>query len=98
MAELSSPRADNPSILLELPASATHAAICIRRAGDNNMLVEFGAPVLDLVLLGLGRSRFAPALPAPLLASADTLARHAGRVVEGAFPGRALVSDGVAAR
>ncbi len=33
-----------------LPASATHAAICVRRAGESNLLVEFGAPVLDLVL------------------------------------------------
>jgi urea carboxylase len=44
------PRADNPSVLLELPASPKHAAICVRRAGESNLLVEFGAPVLDLVL------------------------------------------------
>jgi len=44
------PRADNPSVLLELPASQKHAAICVRRAGESNLLVEFGAPVLDLVL------------------------------------------------
>ena len=43
-------RADNASILLELPASATHAAVCVRRAGDRNVLVELGAPTLDLVL------------------------------------------------
>jgi urea carboxylase len=43
-------RADNPSILLELPASAAHAALCVRRAGDSNVLVEFGAPMLDLAL------------------------------------------------
>jgi urea carboxylase len=43
-------RAGNPSILLELPASDTHAAICVRRAGMSNLLVEFGEPVLDLVL------------------------------------------------
>jgi urea carboxylase len=43
-------RAGNPSILLELTASANHADICVRRAGDSNLLVEFGAPVLDLVL------------------------------------------------
>jgi urea carboxylase len=42
--------AENPSILLELPASANHAAICVRRSGMSNLLVEFGAPVLDLVL------------------------------------------------
>ena len=27
-----------------------HAAICIRRSGEDNLLVEFGAPELDLVL------------------------------------------------
>ncbi|HEY6123428.1 MAG TPA: 5-oxoprolinase/urea amidolyase family protein, partial [Steroidobacteraceae bacterium] len=43
-------RADNPSVVLELPASANHAAVCVRRAGESNLLVEFGAPVLDLVL------------------------------------------------
>jgi urea carboxylase len=43
-------RAANRSILLELPASDTHAALCVRRAGESNLLVEFGAPVLDLVL------------------------------------------------
>jgi len=43
-------RADNPSILLELPASANHAALCVRRSGESNLLVEFGAPVLDLAL------------------------------------------------
>jgi urea carboxylase len=43
-------RAGNPSILLELPASASHAAVCVRRAGESNLLVEFGEPVLDLVL------------------------------------------------
>jgi urea carboxylase len=43
-------RADNPSILMTVPTSATHAEICVRRAGERNLLVEFGAPVLDLVL------------------------------------------------
>jgi urea carboxylase len=43
-------RADNPSVLLDLPESATHAAVCVRRAGDRNVLVELGAPTLDLVL------------------------------------------------
>ena len=43
-------RADNPSVLAEMPASDNHAALCVRRAGENNLLVEFGAPVLDLVL------------------------------------------------
>jgi urea carboxylase len=42
--------AGNPAILLTLPASANHADICMRRAGDSNLLVEFGAPVLDMVL------------------------------------------------
>jgi urea carboxylase len=37
-------------VLLDLPASATHAEVCVRRAGDNNVLVEFGAATLDLVL------------------------------------------------
>jgi urea carboxylase len=46
----SSPRAENPSVLIELPASSTHAALCVRRAGESNLLVEFGEPVLDLVL------------------------------------------------
>jgi urea carboxylase len=43
-------RTDNPSILLELPASANHAALCVRRSGQSNLLVEFGSAVLDLVL------------------------------------------------
>ena len=40
----------NPSIVTTLPASATHPPICVRRAGESNLLVEFGEPVLDLVL------------------------------------------------
>jgi urea carboxylase len=43
-------RTDNPSLLLELPATSRHAAICVRRAGESNVLVEFGAAVLDLAL------------------------------------------------
>ncbi len=43
-------RPENPSVILTLPATANHADICIRRAGTGNLLVEFGAPVLDLVL------------------------------------------------
>jgi urea carboxylase len=43
-------RAGNPSILRDLPATPQHAAICIRRAGERNVLVEFGTPVLDLAL------------------------------------------------
>ncbi|MEJ0100925.1 MAG: 5-oxoprolinase/urea amidolyase family protein [Pseudomonadota bacterium] len=40
----------NPSVLARLPAGARHAQICIRRCGEDNVLVEFGAPVLDLEL------------------------------------------------
>jgi urea carboxylase len=43
-------RRGNPAVLLELPATATHAEICVRRAGESNVLVEFGAASLDLVL------------------------------------------------
>jgi urea carboxylase len=43
-------RPGNPSILLDLPATTRHAAICVRRAGTSNVLVEFGAAVLDLAL------------------------------------------------
>ncbi len=43
-------RSENPSVILTLPATAIHADICIRRAGTSNLLVEFGPPVLDLVL------------------------------------------------
>jgi urea carboxylase len=43
-------RAANPAVLLDLPASATHAEVCVRRAGESNVLVEFGAATLDLVL------------------------------------------------
>ena len=43
-------RPENPSVILTLPATENHADICIRRAGTGNLLVEFGAPVLDLVL------------------------------------------------
>ena len=43
-------RTGNECILLERPASATCAAVCIRRSGERNVLIEFGEPVLDLVL------------------------------------------------
>ena len=43
-------RAENPSVVFELPASANHAELRVRRSGESNLLVEFGAPVLDLVL------------------------------------------------
>jgi urea carboxylase len=42
--------AGNPSVVLALPAAEHHADICVRRAGESNLLVEFGAPALDLVL------------------------------------------------
>ena len=32
------------------PSGDARRAICVRRAGESNLLVEFGAPVLDLVL------------------------------------------------
>ncbi len=43
-------RRSNPSVLEMLPASARHAQICIRQCGEDNLLVEFGPPVLDLEL------------------------------------------------
>jgi len=44
------PRPDNACILRERAASPTCAAVCIRRSGERNVLVEFGEPMLDLVL------------------------------------------------
>jgi urea carboxylase len=40
----------NPAIVSEVAATARHAAICIRQSGEDNLLVEFGEPVLDLRL------------------------------------------------
>ncbi len=40
----------NPAVVLMLPAADNHADICVRRAGESNLLVEFGPAVLDLVL------------------------------------------------
>jgi len=40
----------NPAVLERLPASARHAQICVRQCGEDNLLVEFGPPVLDLEL------------------------------------------------
>ncbi len=40
----------NPAVVLELPGTARHAGICIRQSGEDNLLIEFGAPVLDLEL------------------------------------------------
>ena len=44
------PSPGNPSIVQACEANERHAAICIRQSGEDNLLVEFGAPVLDLVL------------------------------------------------
>jgi len=44
------PSPGNPSIILRNDATSRHAAICIRRSGEDNLLVEFGAAELDLVL------------------------------------------------
>jgi urea carboxylase len=44
------PTRHRPAVVDELPAVATRAAICIRQAGEDNLLVEFGPPVLDLEL------------------------------------------------
>ncbi len=46
----SRPTAGNPSVLIQCPATNRHEAICIRRSGEDNLLVEFGAAELDLVL------------------------------------------------
>jgi urea carboxylase len=35
---------------MQCAANDRHAAICIRQSGEDNLLVEFGEPVLDLVL------------------------------------------------
>jgi urea carboxylase len=43
-------RRASPSVLESLPAGARHAQICIRQCGEDNVLVEFGPPVLDLEL------------------------------------------------
>ncbi|HMA11969.1 MAG TPA: urea carboxylase, partial [Steroidobacteraceae bacterium] len=42
--------AGNPSVVTRCAATSRHAAICIRRSGEDNLLVEFGAAELDLVL------------------------------------------------
>jgi urea carboxylase len=38
------------AVLLELPGNPRHADICIRQSGEDNLLIEFGPPVLDLEL------------------------------------------------
>ena len=40
----------NPRSSLAARQPRAHAAICIRRSGEDNLLVEFGAAELDLVL------------------------------------------------
>jgi urea carboxylase len=37
-------------VVLRVPASRQHAEICVRQSGEDNLLVEFGAQVLDLTL------------------------------------------------
>jgi urea carboxylase len=44
------PQHANPSVVLRLPATALHVDICVRQAGDDNLLIEFGDAVLDLEL------------------------------------------------
>jgi urea carboxylase len=44
------PAAGKPAVLLRLPATARHANICVRQSGEDNLLIEFGEPVLDLEL------------------------------------------------
>ncbi len=41
---------NSPAVILEIAAQAQHAAVCIRQAGEDNLLVEFGTPQLDLAL------------------------------------------------
>jgi urea carboxylase len=40
----------NPAVITRSAATSRHEAICIRRSGEDNLLVEFGAAELDLVL------------------------------------------------
>ncbi|MFT3907717.1 MAG: urea carboxylase [Steroidobacteraceae bacterium] len=42
--------APSDAVLLRLPASARHPEVCVRQSGDDNLLVEFGALVLDIEL------------------------------------------------
>jgi urea carboxylase len=39
-----------PAIVMQLPGTGRHAGICVRQSGEDNLLIEFGAPVLDLEL------------------------------------------------
>ena len=45
----STPQA-SPAVVLNIAQQKHHAAVCIRQAGEDNLLVEFGAPELDLAL------------------------------------------------
>ena len=47
---VSSLRSDARAILYSGAATAQHAAVVVRQSGDDNLLVEFGEPVLDLAL------------------------------------------------
>jgi urea carboxylase len=40
----------SPTVVLSLEEQGHRAAVCIRQAGEDNLLVEFGAPELDLAL------------------------------------------------
>ena len=40
----------SPAVILEIGEQAHRASVCIRQAGEDNLLVEFGAPELDLAL------------------------------------------------
>ncbi len=44
------PVAADSAVVLRVPASSRHADICVRQSGEDNLLVEFGAQVLDLTL------------------------------------------------
>lgn len=43
-------RQASPAVILEIGEQAHRASVCIRQAGEDNLLVEFGAPELDLAL------------------------------------------------
>jgi urea carboxylase len=47
---MDSPPQASAAIVLEIAAHMRHAAVCIRQAGEDNLLVEFGAAELDLAL------------------------------------------------
>ncbi len=43
-------RRTHEAVLIRVPAATNHPEICIRQSGDDNLLVEFGAAVLDIEL------------------------------------------------